>query len=320
MPDPKNKQAQNADPLASQDNEGSDNQGSELDQLRQELGVFKAKYESTQTELEDFRNRYDEREEQYQRDYGRQGQELGERIKQLQELVGRVIQPADDEPKSRKKRPLAVQIPDNVTAQDEFLKFQQGLVEQVYGLQDELTELRNAGGQSQSLQAEIKKLQDELNLMRYENYVAKEESTLRGDYGLDDRDLRDVQKYAKESGIYSLEAAAIKVPRIKEKMFSNYAKKSGQTNGHDLQDDDRDGEPPKKKSRYNAKQIGDEMLKTKPDETIPRGGAKRIEENLDWVNEMKAAVKDGSYFRWPQAKIDEYEDRLRQQQNEMFAG
>lgn len=290
----------------------SGNTLSEADQLRQELGVYRQKSEQAERELDDFRSRYDERDEQFRRDYTRQGQELGERVKQLQELVGRVIQPADTaDTGGKKKRPVAVQIPDNVTAQDEFLKFQQGLVEQVYGLQDELTELRAAGGQSQSLQAEIKKLQDELNLMRYENYVAKEESALRGDYGLDDRDLRDVQKYAKESGIYSLEAAAIKVPRVKEKMFSNYAKKSGQTNGHDDADDEPE-EKPQRKPRYNAKQVGEEMLKTKPDETIPRGGAKRTEGDHGWREEMDAALKDLSFFHWPKPKQEEYEDRLRQ--------
>lgn len=307
MPDPKNKQAEGKESEASK--EGSVDTLSEADQLRQELGVFKSKFDETQKELEDYRTRYEEREDQFRRDYSRQGQELGERVKHLQDLVGRVLQPADDAQTGKKKRPVAVQIPDNVTAQDDFLKFQQGLVERVYELEDGLGELKSVGGQSESLKAELKKLQDELNLVRYEGFVAKEEAVMRGDYGLDDRDLRRVRDYMKESGIYSLEAAAIKTPGIKEKMFANYAKKSGQANGHDEEEPE---EKPTKKPRYNAKQVGEEMLKTKPDDTIPKGNARRTDDDYSWKAEMDTAVKDGSFFKWPKPRQEEYEERLHQ--------
>ncbi len=280
---------------------------SETDKLRQELGVFKNKFEQTQTELEDFRSRYDEREDQFRRDYSRQGQELGERVKHLQDLIGRVIQPADETQGGKKKRPVVVNIPDNVTEQDKFLEFQQGLVEQVRELQEKLDEVSSVGGQVDGLRAELKKTQEDLNLSRYENLLAKEEADLREKYGLSDRDLGKVRNYMKESGIYSMEAAAVKTPGLdREKMYSFYLKQSGGTNGHDEEDPE---ERPKKKSRYNAEQVGKEMLKTKPDETVPRGGSKRIDENLDWESEMIQALEDNSFFKWPKAKQDEYEQK-----------
>lgn len=314
MPDPKNKQAQGQASASS--NEGSGNEPSELDQLRQELGVFKTNYETSQKELETLRERYDERENQYLRDYGRQGQELGEKIKNLQGLIDRAFQPAETQ--GKKKRQMAVSIPDNVTAQDEFLKFQQDLVSQVYDLQDKISELEAVGGQVTGLQAELKKTQEDLNLARYESYVAKEESLMRSDYGLDDRDLKRVRDYMKDSGIYSMEAAAIKVPGVKEKMFSSYAQKHSQSNGNGYEE--LEEEKPKRKSRYSAEQIGKEMLETKPDNTIPRGGAKRVEENSDWTEEMKAALKDGSFFHWPQSKQDDYTLRLQQSRNGAYTG
>mgnify|MGYP001583309422 CR=1 FL=1 len=313
MPDPKSKQAEDTEAATSKEDSAKE-ELSEADQLRQELGVFKGRFEETQQELTDFRNRYDEREDQFRRDFSRQGQELGERVKHLQDLVGRVIQPADETKQTgKRKRSVVVQIPDNITAQDDFLKFQQGLVEQVSGLEDELTELRSAGGQSEGLKAELKKLQEELNLVRYESFVAKEEALMRSDYGLDDRDLRKVRDYMKDSGIYSMEAAAIKVPGIKEKMFESYAKRSDQTNGHDEEEAE---ERPRKKSRYSAEQVGKEMLKTKPDESVPKGGAKRVEGDLGWEQEMIDALNDGSFFKWPKTKQDEYEQKAAKRASE----
>ena len=311
---PNEKQAEDKETPASKEGSG-ENKLSEADQLRQELGVFKNKFEQTQTELEDFRTRYDEREDQFRRDFSRQGQELGERVKQLQDLVGRVIQPADEAAQGgKKKRPVALQIPDNITDQDGFLKYQQGLVETVYELQDRLEGLQSVGGQVDGLKAELKKTQEDLNMSRYENLLAKEESDLREKYGLSDRDLGKVRNYMQTSGIYSMEAAAAKTPGLdKEKMYSYYLKQSGGTNGHDEEDQE---ERPKKKLRYNAEQVGKEMLKTKPDETIPKGGAKRIEDNLDWESEMLEALNDGSFFKWPKTKQDEYEQKAAKRASE----
>lgn len=282
----------------------------DLDKLRQELGVYKSQAETAQKELERFQTRWEDREDQYRRDYSRQGQELGERVKRLQDLVDGVLQPAEKLRQS-KKRPMAVSVPDNITEQEQFKEFLRSQVDTVYALQDEIERLReSAGGQNvDDLRKELKRVNDEINLVRYEQFLSKEEQDLKDKYGLSDRDLSRIKGKMQESGYYSAKSAAMLIPEIEEKMMSYFAEKrnNGHANGRE-EEPAEEKRPPK--PRAKSDQVGQEMLKTEQDK-IPRGGGKKPEsESVTWVEEAKHAIKDGSFWNWPQAKQDEYRQKI----------
>lgn len=282
---------------STQEEQASDS-NDELAALRSELEAFRQKEQTLAAERDDFKRRFEERDREAQKVVGRQGTELGELRKkthQLEEMLSQVLNRPEKEKKSRFDDELIV--PDPVVDVDNFKKFQSTLAGQVNELQAKLDEFQTTGAQSQL--AEVKKVTDELNALKYELYLTKVEGNMRTEYGFDDRDFEQLHDYMRDTGVYDPEQAAIKLPGLKRKMFESQLKSS--SNGEEKKAGNKKFDPVK---------AGNEILKTASD-SVPRGGGKRESDtSMSWRSEMDTAVKDGTFFDWPKTKQDEYRRKL----------
>lgn len=279
----------------------------DLTALRTELQQYKSKENTWSAEKQTLENRLRDREDQYRRDFGRQGQQLGDRIKTLEQTLANAIQPKAEQPNRKRSRfDENLVVPDPVTDPENFKRFQSNLIGTLNELQEQ-NERLVAGGQNNEVE---KRLQGKIEALEYQLYLNKEESKLRTEYQFDDADLSRVHDFMKDSNIYDPEAAAIKIPELKRKMFGAMQPKQ--------RDEDMDvaprREPEKRKSspKFDPVKAGEEMLKTKSDR-VPNGGGKNsADSELNWLAEGKAAVQDGSFRNWPEAKRAEYEQKLMQ--------
>lgn len=272
----------------------------ELAQLRSELEQHKQEKTALTTEKQLLESRLKERDGEFRREFSRQGQQLGERIKTLETTLSNIIQP--DKPAKKKSRfDENLVVPDPVTDPDNFKRFQTSLLETIEDLREQNQKLASGGQNNQ----ELKALQGKIEQLEYQHYLSQQETKLRTEYGFDDADLERVHGYMRDYTQYDPEIAAIKIPELKRKMFDSYGKR-------DEELDERPRTERKSKPKFDPVKAGQEMLKTASDK-VPRGGAKNADEDsLNWRTELQSALNDGSFYEWPEAKRKEYELKIKQ--------
>lgn len=288
-----------------QDNAAStETPANDLEVLRTELQTYKQSATTLASEKQALERRLQERDAEFRREFGRQGQQLGERIKTLEATLTSALQPKADQPKKRNRFDENLTVPDPIGDQDGFKKFQTGLVEAMYELREQNEKLAS-GGQNQD---RIKALEDQIEAMKYQAFLDKEEQKLKMEYGLDAHDLARVHDYMKQSGIYAPKAAAFEIDDLEEKMIA-YRQRRNQPSEPEEQPRREERKP---KPKFDPVAAGREMLNTKSDR-VPHGGSKNpADSELHWLEEGKAAVNNGEFKSWPEAKQKEYERKLMQ--------
>lgn len=301
MPEDVKNQTEDQSPAAPS---AQDDHADELETLRSELQTYKQNASTVAAEKQLLERRLEEREREFNQRLGRQGQELGNKIKALETTLTSISQPKADQPKKRNRLDENLTVPDPVTDPENFKRYQLSLLGSLQELQEQNEKLA-AGGQITEVE---RRLKAEIEGLQYKVYLTEQEAKLRAEYQFDDQDLARVHDFMRDSNIYDPEAAAIKIPELKRKMFSSQAPRREE----DLDIAPRRESEPKRKPKFDPVAAGREMLNTKSDR-VPQGGGKNsADSELNWLEEGKAAVADGSFRSWPEAKQKEYERKLMQ--------
>lgn len=275
----------------------------DLEALRTELQTYKQNATTLASEKQALERRLQERDAEFRREFGRQGQQLGERIKTLEATLTSALQPKAEQPKKRSRFDENLTVPDPVTDPENFKRYQMNLLGTLHELQEQNERLAS-GGQINEVE---KRLKAEIEGLQYKVYLTEQEAKLRAEYQFDDQDLARVHEFMRDSNIYDPEAAAIKIPELKRKMFVSQAPRREEELDIALR-----REPEKKKPKFDPVAAGREMLNTKSDR-VPHGGSKNpADSELHWLEEGKAAVNNGEFKSWPEAKQKEYERKLMQ--------
>lgn len=230
-------------------------------------------------QLEDRDRQFQEREAQTQYVLGRQGQELGE----LRRMVTSATQPRE-EAKPRKRVKL------DPVADDNFTETFENYLGETLAERDR-----------RLVQDMEKKHQQDLENLRWEMGVRQDAEVLKKDYNFSDRDIREAAEYGTHNGVYDLQYAAFKIPRLRNRMLSN--RQNGNGNGRsnyreenrdnrreDYRDERRDYRDERRDNReesretltrpgVSSRKVADELMKSKP--TLPvRGGMKANDGDL----------------------------------------